>query len=204
MHGALPVTEHIKSISAVKPSRPSGHQQRRKQRAGGRNVLWKRLTASFDDAVKKFAANPAIVAPLTRLVFFEHLTVTQGMAGRRYADIMREFAKYHMDGGSYSAKSANLEPVRNVEDQELERRVFDGSMEDYLAEAKYAKRQHKRLMKLLARFQDPITGRNYAKDKLDNLCLNDIEPEAADRAGIGAVLSMIAKEFGVNEKREKR
>lgn len=204
MHGAVQVNDHIKSISAQKPPRPSGHQQRRKKLAGGRNVLWKRLTASFDDAVKQFAANPAIVAPLTRLVFFEHLTTTQGMAGRRYADIMRDFAKYHMENGGHSAKSANLEPVRGVKDQELRRRVLDGSMKEYEADARYAKRQHKRLMKALGPFADPITGRNYAKDKLDRLCLQDIEPESADRAGIAAILTIIAKEFGVNEQREKR
>src|SRR4051812_28042387 len=134
MHGALQVNEQSKSISAVK-TRPSGYQQRRKKALRGRNVMWKRLTASFDDAVKQFAANPAIVAPLTRLVFFEHLTVTQGMAGRRYADIMRGFAKYHMESSGHSAKSANLEPVRGVKDQELARRAVNGTMEDYLAEA---------------------------------------------------------------------
>lgn len=201
MHGQAQVNDQIKSISAVKPPRPSGYQQRRKQKTGGRNLMWKRLTASFDDAVKKFAANPAIVAPLTRLVFFEHLTKTQGMAGRRYADIMRDFAKYQMENSSHSAKSANLEPVRGVKDQELVRRVHDGTMKDYLADARYAKRQHKRLMKVLAPYADPITGRNYARDKLDRLCLQDIEPESADRAGIAAILSVIAKEFGVMEKR---
>lgn len=204
MHGAVQVNEQIKSISAVKPARPSGHQQRRKKLAGGRNVLWKRVTASFDDAVKKFAANPAIAAPLTRLVFFEHLTVTQGMAGRRYVDIMRKFARFHMEGGSYAARSANLEPVRGIEDQELERIIRGFKLREYEAAAKVAKREHKRLMKVLDTFRDPGTGRNYAKDQLDNLCLNDQEPESADRAGIAVVLSLIAKEFGVNEKREKR
>ena len=206
MHGAIQVNEEIKSVSAVR-TRPSGYQQRRKKALRGRNVMWKRLTASFDDAVKQFAANPAIVAPLTRLVFFEHLTTTQGMAGRRYADIMREFAKYHMEQSSHSAKSANLEPVRNVEDQTLERIHRNDpvhGMKDYEADARYAKRQHKRLMKVLRPYADPVTGRNYAKDKLDRLCLQDIEPESADRAGIAAILTVIAKEFGVNEKREKR
>lgn len=167
-------------------------------------MLWKRITASFDDAVKQFAADKRIAVPLTRLVFFEHLTPTQGMAGRRYADIVRDHAKYHMEGGSHSAKSANLEPTRGVKDQTLERHWRAGTMKEYVADARYAKRQYKRLMKVLNKFQDPITGRNYAKDKLDNLCLNDIEPESADRASIGVVLTMIAKEFGVNEKREKR
>jgi len=56
-------------------------------------------------------------------------------------------------------------------------------------------------MKILDRFADPISGRNYAKDQLDNLCLLDQEPAAADRAALGAILSMIATEFAVKEKR---
>lgn len=167
-------------------------------------MLWKRVTENFDDAVKKFAANRAIATPLTRLVFFEHLTTTQGMAGRRYSDIMRKFERFHMAAGSRSARSANLEPTRNSEDQELERIIRNFKLKEYEAAAKVAKREHKRLMKVLAHFADPTTGRNYAKDKLDNLCLNDIEPDSADRASIAVVLTMIAKEFGVNERRERR
>jgi hypothetical protein len=201
MHGAIQVNEQIKSISAVKPKRASGYQQRKKQRRGGHNVLWKRLTGSFDDAVKKFAANPAIAAPLTRLVFFEHLTVTQGMAGRRYADIVRDFEQYHMEAGSRTARSANLQPARNSEDQTLERHHQNGSIDDYLSKAKHAKRQYKRLMKVIDKYRDPVTGRNYAKDALDNLCLLDIEPASADRPQIAAVLTMVAREFGVGEKR---
>jgi len=201
MHGAtLNDQLKIKSISAVKPSRGSG-QTRAKKRRGGENVLWKRVTANFDDAVKQFAANPAIAAPLTRLVFFKHLTVSQGMAGRRYANVVRDFEKYHMAAGSRTARSANLEPVRNSEDQTLERHANNGSMQDYLDKARYAKRQYKKLMKVLDRFADPITGRNYAKDALDNLCVLDQEPASADRAQIGVILSMIASEFAVKEKR---
>ncbi len=202
MHGALEVNDQlkIKSISAVKPSRGSG-QTRAKKRRGGENVLWKRVTANFDDAVKVFAANPAIGVPLTRLVFFKHLTVSQGMAGRRYASVVRDFEKYHMAAGSRTARSANLEPVRNSEDQTLERHFQNGTMRDYLDEARYAKRQYKKLMKVIDRFADPITGRNYAKDALDNLCVLDQEPAAADRAQIGVILSMIAEAFAVKEKR---
>lgn len=201
MHGGATVNEQIKSISAVKPKRPSGYQQRRKRAKGGHNVLWKRLTASFDDAVKQFAANPAIAAPLTRLVFFEHLTVTQGMAGRRYADVVRDFEKYQMESGSRTARSANLEPSSKGDDQTLERLHNNGGFLDYLADARHAKRQYKKLEKVLAQFRDPVTGRNYAKDALDNLCLLDIEPASADRPQVAAVLTMVAKAFGVGEKR---
>jgi hypothetical protein len=202
MHGALEVNDQlkIKSISAVKPSRGSG-QTRAKKRRGGENVLWKRVTANFDDAVKVFAANPAIGVPLTRLVFFKHLTVSQGMAGRRYADVVRKFERFHMAAPARHARSANLQPSSKGEDQELERQANNGTMREYLDDARYAKRQYKKLMKVLDRFADPITGRNYAKDQLDNLCLLDQEPAAADRAAIGAILSMIADAFAVKEKR---
>lgn len=201
MHGAT-VNEQpkIKSISAVKPSRGSG-QTRAKKRRGGENVLWKRVTANFDDAVKQFAANPAIGVPLTRLVFFRHLTVSQGMAGRRYADIVRAFGRYQMASDARTPRSANLEPSTKADDQTLARHANNGTMREYLADARYAKRQYQKLMKILDRFADPITGRNYAKDRLDNLCLLDQEPETADRAAIGAILSMIANEFAVKERR---
>lgn len=202
MHGATALNDQlkIKSISAVKPSRGSG-QTRAKNRRGGENVLWKRVTANFDDAVKQFAANPAIGVPLTRLVFFKHLTVSQGMAGRRYADVVRKFERFHMAAGSRTARSANLQPSSKGEDQEIERHIQNGTMREYRDDARYAKRQYKKLMKVLDRFADPITGRNYAKDQLDNLCLLDQEPAAADRAALGAILSMIASEFAVKERR---
>lgn len=201
--GAVTVNNPPKSISAQKPKREGGHARAKKKR-GGENVMWKRITANFDEAVRQFGANKAIATPLTRLVFFKHLSTTQGMAGRRYANIMRKFARFHMAVSGHSARSANLEPTRGVEDQELERIIRNFKLKEYEAAAKVAKREYNRLMKVLAKFADPITGRNYAKDQLDNLCLNDKEPEAADRASIAAVLSMIAKEFGVLEKRDQR
>lgn len=201
MHGVIEVNEPFKSISAVRPKRPNGHQQRKKARRGGHSIMWKRITANFDEAVKQFGANPAIAAPLTRLVFFEHLTKTQGMAGRRYADVVRKYERFHMAAGSRSAKSCNLEPARNTEDQELERIANRGKMREYEAAAKVAKREYKRAMRVLEQFADPITGRNFAKDALDNLCLADVEPPANYRASIAAVLTMMAQEFAVKEKR---
>lgn len=165
-------------------------------------MLWKRLTASFDDAIKVFAANPAIAAPLTRLVFFEHLTKTQGMAGREYASIVRHHARYSLPAGvSRTARSANLQPMR-AEDQELERRINNCTMDEYEREARKAKRMYRRAMKVLDGFRDPVTGRNVAKDLIDSLCLEEVEPPSESRAGIGIVLTMMAKEFGIGgEKR---
>ena len=204
LQGAI-VNDTPKSISAAKPSRGSGQtRQRRAARRGSANILWKRITASYDEEVLRYAKNPALVSPITRWVLFQHLTPTQGMAGRRYADIMRNFERYCIPIGSRSARSANLEPQPPAEDNELLRRTIDGSIDEYEERARYAKRQHKRLMKVLERFADPVTGRNLAKDALDNLCLADQEPPPQLRADIGVVLSAVAKEFGIGQPKKKK
>lgn len=191
-----------KSISAQKPKREGGHS-RAKKRRGPENVLWKRVTANFDEAVKRWAADPAIVAPLTRLVFFKHLTVRQGMAGRRYADVMRDYERYHVAAAQRAPRAQNMEPVRGA-DQELQRHHLNGTMKEYEMDARAAKRAYKRMMRVLNTYADPITGRNIAKNVVDDLCLSDIEPPAQWRANLATVLSAIADEFGVMEKREKR
>lgn len=198
MHGVINQVADttIKSISAVKPKREGGHARAKKKR-GGWNVMWKRITENFDDAVRRAGADPRIAVPLTRLVLFHHLTTTQGMAGRRYADIIRKFERFHMASSARSARSANLQPARGVEDTELERIHIEGKLREYEAAAKVAKREYRRLMKVVDKFADPITGRNHAKDQLDNLCIFDREPPSEARASIGAVLSMVAKEFGI-------
>ena len=200
MHGAFQVNEQIKSISAIKPKREGGHS-RAKKRRGGWNVMWKRITENFDDAVLRAGADPRIAVPLTRLVLFQHLTVTQGMAGRRYADIIRRYERFHMASSARSARSANMQPARGVEDQELERIINNGKLREYEAAAKVAKREYKRVMKVLDKFADPVTGRNFAKDSLDDLCIFDREPAAESRKHIAAVLEMVAKEFGAKERR---
>lgn len=202
MHGAMPVSDQIKSISAVKPKDSRPHSRSRKT-FRGHNVIWKRITAAFDDDLKRFGANPAMVAPLSRWVLFNHLTRTQGGAGRRYANIVRAFERYHVAPKSRSARSANMEPSSAGEDQELERRANNGTMIDYLIDAKDAKRQYKRVMKVLDRFKDPISGRNYAKDMLDTLCLQEQEPPAQHRKELGFLLSAIAKEFGIGEPKKR-
>lgn len=193
MHGAMPVTEPIKNISAYK-KRPSGYQQRRNRR-GGENVMWRRITDSFDTDVKRFASNPAIAAPLTRLVLFNHLTKDQGKAGRRYAEVVRDFEKYFLPPISRTARSAALEPVRGGEDQEIQRHIVRGTMDEYELNARSAKRKYQRAMKVLDTFKDPITGRNIAKDTLDNLCLSDQEPPTEYRKSVGVVLTALAKLF---------
>lgn len=198
----VPVTD-IKSVSAAKPSRGSGQtRQRRQSKRAAANILWRRVTASYDEEVAKFAKNPALTSPITRWVLFNHLSPTQGMAGRRYADIVGQFRRFHTEDKSPNPRSANLEPSRGGEDQEIERRIRSASFGDYLDEAKSARKQYKRLMRVLSPYADPLTGRNYVKDALDDLCIADKEPPADFRPGIAAVLTAVAKEFGlIKEKR---
>lgn len=201
MREASPVSEKIKSVSAAR-SKPGPHT-RAKKSFRGHNVIWRRITAAFDEDLKKFGANPAMVAPLSRWVLFNHLTRTQGGAGRRYTSIVRAFERYHVEPKSRSPRSPNLEPSSGGEDQELERRANNGTLYDYEHDARDAKRQYKRAMKVLDRFADPLTGRNYAKDMLDMLCLSEQEPPAQHRKDLGSVLSAIAKEFGIGEPKGK-
>lgn len=166
--------------------------------------MWRRITAAFDDDLKKLGANPAMAAPLTRWVLFNHLTKTQGMAGRRYADIVNNFNKYHSNPPKRTSKSADLEPTTNrASDDTLQRHLTNGTLAEFEERAAYAKRQYKRLMKLLEPFADPITGRNYAKDYLDTLCLANEEPPAESRPQLAALLAQVAKEFGIGERKRK-
>lgn len=199
MHGATATMSDIKSISAVKPQRPSGAQQRR-SRKGGFNVRWKRITAAFDEHLRQLGADPAMAAPLSRWVVYQHLTVRQAMAGRRYASIMRRFERYQLPAASRSARSANLEPVR-AEDQEIERRINNGTLAEYEDDAREAKHHYRKVMKVLNKFADPITGRNFAKDQLDLLCLQEQEPASDQRKPLALVLTMIADTFGIEERR---
>lgn len=192
------------SVAKIKARGKEGPAAREKRRRGGQNVIWRRITASYDEDLKRFGANPAMVSPITRWVLFNHLTKTQGMAGRRYGDIVRGFDRFHANGPKRQAKSADLEPTTNrASDTTIERHIQNGTIEDYEDKARYARRQMNRLLKVLARYTDPITGRNPAKEYLDQLCLEDKEPPSEARADIAAVLSAVAKEFGLGERQRK-
>lgn len=192
------------SVAAKKAHWKDGPSTREKRRRGGANVWWKRINQAFDDNLKKMGANPAMVAPVTRWVLYGHLTKTQGMAARRYADIVRGFDRYHANAPRRDAKSADLEPTTNLaSDTTIEKHIQNGTIEEYEDKARYAKRQYKRLMKLLDRYADPVTGRNLVKDYLDTLCLSEQEPPSEVRENLAAVLTQVAKEFGLGEKKRK-
>jgi hypothetical protein len=194
------VSEQPTKPIAVHKKRESGTSRARKRREknGGHNVIWKRITAAFDEELRQFGANPAMVAPLSRWVIYGHITKTQAAGGRYYASIMRRWERYFLPPHSRSPRSANLAPLGGV-DNELEKRISRGTLTEYELDARYAKNQYKRAMKVLDKFTDPLTGRNFAKDTLDTLCLNDEEPPATLRKDLAVVLTALAKEFGIGD-----
>lgn len=213
--GAAKVNTPTKSISAAKPSRGSG-QTRARNKRGGHNIRWKRFTASIDEAMAEakklppdkldqgialMAANTRLTAPISRLCFFGHLTVTQAMAGRRYAAIVSNFEIYHVERAQRSARAQNYQPSRGGEDQTIQRHVVRGTINEYEREAKKARKEYEKALKVLARYADSVTGRNEAKNVLDNLCLSDEEPPTQYRQNIAAVLQAMADAFGIKEKR---
>lgn len=60
----------------------------------------------LDERVKIIASGRRIMVPVTQLVYFRTPAVTQGVTARIYADIIREFERYHMAAGSRTARSA--------------------------------------------------------------------------------------------------
>lgn len=212
--GATKVTTPIKNISAAK-TRPSG-QARARMKRGGENVRWKRLTAMLDqamteaaklpphridEAVRIMTANTKLTSAISRLVFFKHLTPLQGMAARRYADVMGKFERFCLPVSSRSIRAQDIDKPRAGEDQEIQRHILNGTIDEYEDEAKRAKRDYNKVRKVLDRYSDGDTGRNAAKSVLDDLCLSDQEPPAQYRENIAAVLSALAKEFGIKERR---
>jgi hypothetical protein len=177
--------------------------KKRREKNGGANVIWKRITAAFDDELKKFGANPAMVAPLSRWVIFKHISKTQAAGGRYYASIVRRWERYCLPFRMRTARSANLEPHPGIDD-ELERVHAHDGIWEYEADARAAKRQYRRAMKVLDKFIDPITGRNIAKDTLDMLVLYDEEPPSNLRQDLGVVLTAMAKEFGLGDYHKAR
>lgn len=177
-----------KTISAVK------HYKHARERKGGENVQWKRIK-SLDQSVldaNRIARDAASV--IGRWLLFKHLTPFEAEAARRYAYVMGRFDRYFTEGRR-SAKSPSYERAYG-EDQELERRAFDGSMDHYEKSAKKARKHYDKLQRILVHYQD-VTGRNLMKDALDQMCCEDIEPPAQYRSDIAAALRHIGHEFGV-------
>lgn len=177
--------------------RPKNPGESQRPARKGESVQWQRIKAlsmqgQLDHAVRVTAEAASAIG---RWLLFKHLTPFEAEAARRYAFIMGRFDRFFTEGRR-TAKSPSYERAYG-EDQELEKRALDGTIEHMEKSARKARRQYDRLQKYLANFADPLTGRNLMKEALDQLCCEDIEPNAEYRKDIAAALRLIGHEFGV-------
>lgn len=150
----------------------------------------------MEKTVNEAVANAKEAASVVgRWLLFGHLTPFEAEGGRRYAHIMGRFDRYFTEG----QRTARAQSYQNAygEDQELERRKVNGSIDAYEKTARRARRQYDKLQAILANYADPISGRNFLKDALDQMCCEDVEPPAQYRADIAAALRHVGKAFGV-------
>ena len=177
-----------KSISAQ-------YQRPRSRERKGEHVEWQRLKsldASVLDA-KKISREAASV--LGRWLLFKHLTPFEAESGRRYAYIVGRFERHFLQGRR-TARSPSFERAYG-EDQEVERHHQRGTIDDYEASARKAKRHYAKLQKIMAIYEDPLTKRNPLRDAITDMCCSDIEAPPAYREQIAAALRHVGKEFGV-------
>lgn len=177
-----------KSISAQ-------YQRPRSRERKGENVEWQRiksLDASVLDAKK---VSREVASVLGRWLLFNHLTPLEAEAGRRYAYIVGRFERHFLQGRR-TARSPSFERAYG-EDQEVERHHQLGTIKDYEAKAKKARRHYDKLQKIVGVYADPLTKRNPLRDAITDMCCSDIEPPPAYRTEIAAVLRHVGHEFGV-------
>ena len=185
--GALKVSASppVKSVSAVKKY---GRSKTPKQRNA--RVAWKRIKDNIDDLVAKTGANPELGSVISRWVLFGHITRSEAYAARLYGEIIGTYDRLYADTGKRTAKSPSYQRGTAGATDILERHRVNGTIADYEREVRKAKKNHDRVMKILARF--PL-----AKDKLDDVCLNDVEITSELRPHLKLVLRLLGQEFGV-------
>jgi hypothetical protein len=154
----------------------------------------------FDKAVAIIATCTKLTNPVSQAVFMGFLTPTQGMAARRYAQVVSRFERYHIANASRSARAQDVDKARGGEDDEIQRHLQNGTINEYEREARKAKRDYAKAQAVLDRYIN-IVGRNDAKNVLDDFCLSDIWPPQQYQQNLAAVLQALAQAFGVKERR---
>lgn len=183
------VNQEIKSVSAVKRY-PRARTKQNHAKARGRQI-WKAIQHHGDDLVRLGIIAKESQSALSRMRLMTHLSGMEYEAGRRYALIIGRFERFCTDTRR-NAKSPSYERGFGT-DQELERHAMAGTTADYEDAAKDAKKEYRRLMKVLEPYG------SQAKSLLDDLCCSDIEPPSTARENLAVVLRMVAKAFGVTE-----
>lgn len=194
MQGAT-VSNNPISVSASKKSP-------RRRRRGGENVRWHRIKDNAAQLRKAHNLTAEVESVISRFVVFKHINEVQADAAYLYSHIMARHDKYFVPT-KRTARSPSYERAFG-EDQEIETRINNGSIDAYERRAREAKKNYLKLIKILEPYADTFTGRNKAKDVLDDLCCADIEPPSEFREAIRAILTIIAKQFGVQARRQGR
>lgn len=178
-------------ISAIK----TRNRQRERR---GENVQWKRLKSLDQTVLDANRIARDAVSVVGRWLLFKHLTPLEAEAGRRYAYIIARFDKYFTEGRR-TAKSPSYERAFG-QDQELERRFGNGTLDEYTDAAKKARKHYDKLLKIMTIYADPLTKRNPLKNAIDDMCCSDLEPPSEYRTEIAAALRHVGHEFGVEVK----
>lgn len=191
--GAIQVNEQFKGVSAVRP--PRDQRPARARQARGR-ATWRAIQDHGDDLIRLGQIAKETRSVITKMVLLENITKLEGEAAKRYAYVVARFEKYCTEGRR-TAKSPSFERAFGS-DQELERRQVEGTIADYEAAAKKARREYNKLMNVIAPYGA------QAKSLLDDMCCGDIDPPASYHQNLAVVLRSIAKKFGVTERPKRK
>jgi hypothetical protein len=172
-------------------------RSRDRQRRGAVGLKWRRVKDNIDVLVDRAGANPEMGSEISRAVLFETLTRGEGMAARRYGEIVGAYERFwNVDQMKRSAASPSYMRGARGEDNELERRIAMGTIAEYERMSKRAKKRYERLQKVIAPYvhiEGMVTG---ARGWLDDLCCNDIPVPSAVMPSLAKVLRQIGIEFG--------
>lgn len=166
---------------------------------GGRNpgLQWRRIRDNFDDLVNQTSVNPEIGSEISRLVLFGQLSKGEGMAARRYGEIVGAYERFwNVDRINRTARSPSWSRGFGGEDNEIERRTVNGTISDYERAAKRAKKKYERLQKVIAPFTHFHGMQTQARGVLDDLCCGDIPVPGHLLPDVAKVLQLVGIEFG--------
>lgn len=185
--GALNVSASppVKSVSAVKKYARSKTPKQRNAR-----IAWKRIKDNIDDLVLKTGANPELGSVISRWVLFGHLNRAEAYAARMYGEIIGSYDRLYADTGKRTAKSPSYQRGTAGALDIIERHKANGTIADYEREVRKVRKRYDRIMKILAKFP-------MAKDRLDDVCLHDVEIAAELRPHLKVILRLLGQEFGI-------
>lgn len=181
--GSLDVSK--KRGSGIVQRYPSG---KKKKEHGQPRALWRRL-ADNEAAVVRMGGNPNWSHKLGLYLLHKTLTQAEYQAGQIYGRIAGRYRRFHSDSDlPITAPSPSYQRGSRGRDDELDRRKVDGTLDDYVKDAKKALKAWKKLQSCIPT--------EHARTIVEEVCIYDHEvPEAALKT-LKNVLNAIAGRFG--------